>query len=151
MLSPGNILHIKDFVFSDGTSKDKYLIVLCRDGEDYVVINLPSSQVYVNSDDIKEGCISNNVKHCYHFPAKKVIGQNGFAFSKSTFVYYQQTRPVSVTNFDDKYIETKKASVCDTLTDSEYKEFIYCAYKGIHVTKRVKIILEKCLEDLFSD
>ncbi|WP_430813994.1 hypothetical protein [Carboxylicivirga sp. RSCT41] len=150
MLSSGNILHIDNFEFRDGSSKDKFLIVICNRGNDYVVINLTSSQVYVNDKDIVCGCIHTENKHCYHFPAKKVIGVNGFAFPKNTFVYFSQLTPIKAELISKKYIETNQAKLVDTLAEGEYNELVYCAYKGDQVNKRVKLILEEYLKDIYG-
>ncbi len=150
MLSSGNILHIENFEFRNGSSKDKFLIIIGNSGNDYVVINLTSSQVYVNDQDIVCGCILTENKHCYHFPAKKVIGINGFAFPKNTFVYFNQLAPIKAELISKKYIDTKQAKLVDNLVEGEYNELVYCAYKGDQVNKRIKLILEEHLNKIYG-
>lgn len=150
MLTSGNILHIKDFEFSDGSIKDKYLIVICYKDKDCVIVSLPSTQIYINQEDIKCGCISTDTKHCYHFPANKVIGKNGFFFPIDTFLYFSQLKPIAEENMMKKYINTQKAKLLDSIINDEYKELVYCAYKGKQISKRIKLILEKHLEDIYD-
>jgi len=64
--------------------------------------------MYVNHKDIKCGCIFNETKHCYYFPANKVIGKNGFSFRKNTFIYFSQLKEFSTEKIMQKYIDTQK-------------------------------------------
>ncbi len=89
-----------------------------------------------------------DTKHCYHFPAKKVIGKNGFHFNKSTFLYFSQIKPIKAETINKKYIDTGNTEVLDSLDEGEYKEIVYCAYKGNQTPKRIKQILEEHLENI---
>ncbi|MBT3208388.1 MAG: hypothetical protein HN704_17480 [Bacteroidetes bacterium] len=49
-----------------------------------------------------------------------------------------------------KYIDTQKIEHLDTIKTDEYKALVYCAYKGNQVTKRIKLMLEKYLEEMYK-
>lgn len=61
MYTPGNILYFTPFYFANGNqSKPKYFIVLASDGDNLVVVSLPTSQDRIPTFlDKKHGCILN--------------------------------------------------------------------------------------------
>ena len=84
MYQPGAIFYFTPFYFKDGksSSKNKYFICLCKDGESMIVASLPSSQDYVpNFVQKQHGCIDvpEGNFNCYHFSPDKQVTLGGWA------------------------------------------------------------------------
>lgn len=90
MLKTGNLLYIDNYHFANGdVSKPKYLLVLDDDNTDVIVMNLPTSKVFIPDNITKQhGCINDKDRdiNCYYFQANRVIADNGFSFPKDTFI-----------------------------------------------------------------
>ena len=89
---PGCIVRIKDFQFEDGTSRDKYLLVLIRnDSAAYVISSLATSRNKFNLGATKSGCYFDvRLSTYYHFPANEIVGDGDFYFDKETYIFFRE-------------------------------------------------------------
>lgn len=138
--TPGNLLYIPNFTFKNGTSKDKYfLIVACTD-QSIVVASLPSSQNHVPSQlTIEHGCIDNPTGsfNCYHFEANRTICQDGFSFPKPTFIYSEWVD--MYTNADLSKIISYEMK--GKLTKRELASVIECFKNSKKTIRKIKKLL----------
>lgn len=153
MFVSGNILHISNYDFEDSKTapKNKYLVVLHNDSNTIIVGTLTTSQDYVPDEDKKEGCIKIDAKciHCFHFPANKQIGENGYCFSKNTFIYIERnifTREIAY--LVSKYGDKGNIALEDRLSSAVYKELLLCIHKGQFVKRGIKKMLEVRIKEL---
>ena len=77
-MTPGTIYLHKDFLFADGTTKDKYLVVLGNLKDGIVLVAKTTSQGHHYRNDF--GCQSANRFAAFFFPAKSTC------FQKNTWV-----------------------------------------------------------------
>ena len=94
MFLPRQIIYFNSFQFKNGnTSKTKYFIVLANSNDDIIIASLPTRTNTVPSFvTVDHGCI-NIDERCYNsylFKKDQVIGENGFSFDMSTFIYGDQ-------------------------------------------------------------
>lgn len=150
MFVAGNILHIKDFEFSN-IAKSKYLIVLCNDGENAIVASFTTSKTYVNDEDIKPGIIKTDKKLCFHFPAGEVVGvDNDFAFPKNTFVFpFQNIRNFRIEQLTHKYGD--RISRVGKLKVRWFYDLLYCIYCSEYIKKKQKVLLEALLNKIAAE
>lgn len=153
-LKEGAILYIKDFEFGKKGAvkkKNKYLIVLLELEGNRLMFSLPSSQVYISKEKQKAGCINHKDMgiSIFCFEQGDVIGQDGFAFKKDTFVYYAQVLERS-TSFLDAYMENGQLEVLDCLSKHFLTEVLYCALKSTVIPTKYIPFLEEKLEELLQ-
>jgi hypothetical protein len=152
---PKSILLIQNFDFEDGKSqpKDKFLIVLLQTETDAIIAPLTSSQDFI-PDYFNKGdrCIKDDPSciHCYFFPKTLVIGLDGFAFNKDTYVYLNTStlRKRRISSLTAKYQDTNSILIKDTLIDKEYRDFLHCIDKSDRVPRGVKRTIEPILKKL---
>lgn len=143
-LEPGSIIHIENYLFPDGSSKNKYVIVL-HVYEDlvHILYTLPSSQIRNTQSKTNHGCINNSYFSHYTFVAERVIGKNGFKFPKDTFVYFRDNiRSSQIADFS-KYIDNNMLEIKDVLTSEEYDRLIKCCTKSNLIARKHKKIFEE--------
>lgn len=141
MFTTGNLLYINNYHFENGNpSKPKYLIVLDNDGTDIIVMNLPTSKVFIPDSITKQhGCINDEEKdiNCYYFQAKRVISDNGFYFPKDTFIYSQQVGVISITAFKNIYCDTNCDVKCSVNVD-ELQAIKECLKHSNRIKNKIK-------------
>jgi len=154
VFSPPNILLIKNFDFQrpGSVSKDKFIIVLLQIGPDAVIAPLTTSQIKFNELYKTTRCIidvANNV-HWYYIPKSIIIGQNGFRFIKDTYVHIHPSnlKKRSLSDLMARYEKIGAVEVKDKLTDAEYSDFLYCAYKSKHIPFGVKRLIEPIIAQI---
>ncbi|SKC72262.1 hypothetical protein [Ohtaekwangia koreensis] len=153
MFSPPNIILIRNFDFErNGTQpKDKFMVVILRIGTDAIVAPLTTSKDYIPDEHKGQRCVIHHPSklHCYCIPKSLVVGKNGFAFSKDTYIQVQANltkRTISHLKF--RYEDTGAASLQDQLTDTEYSDLLYCIYKSKFVPRGIRKDLAPIIEKL---
>ena len=91
---PGLILRIKDYKFEDdGSTRDKYAIVLCTNDRDlYLIHSLTTSQNNRSVPGIHHGCSVHMGVPYYFIPARESMGNENFYFDKDTFYLFSSQR-----------------------------------------------------------
>lgn len=142
MFLPGQIIYFTSFLFKNGnTPKSKYFIVLANTGNGLIIASLPTRTntvpAFINSN---HGCI-NIDERCYNaylFEQNKVIGQNGFSFDMTTFIYGDQVEDYEVEFLESNYIEGVDYLVQDILLKGEFEAIIHCFRNSDSVKSKIK-------------
>jgi len=152
MLEARNIIHINDFDFKNNQPiKGRYFIVLDENEETSLVLSVVTSQNFIPDDIFKQGCIDKpelNI-HSYVFTSSTEIGENGFKFSKDSFIYiqsstvYEQDLSKLLAVYPEESIDIK-----DRMNQSEYEDLIYCVYKSKKISKKIKVRMTAILENI---
>ena len=141
MFDTGSILYCKNFQFNNGNQpKDKYFIVLKRDGDKQITGSLPTKSNNVPSFiDIDHGCVNKDDRcfNCYLFQAKKPICDNGFGFELLTFIYGDEIEAYDVKTVEANYYLGVNYKGEGRLTNEEFSALIGCfansdSVKGKH-------------------
>ena len=150
MLQAKSIIHINDFDFENGQPiKGRYFIVLDDDLNTSLVLSVVTSQDHIPVALMKHGCVHApdlNI-HCHHLSSKKEIGENGFKFSKDSFIYisgatvFEQDFRVLTNLYPETEIQLK-----DKLIQKEYENLVYCVYKSNRISKKIKLRMTAILE-----
>ena len=94
MYLPGAVIYFTPFYFQDGSSKNKYFLVLATDGACILLAGLPTSKDHIPSSIKKEhGCINDELArvNCYFFQSGVIISECGtFGFPRDTYLYGEQ-------------------------------------------------------------
>ena len=147
MYLPGSILYFTPFYFKDGksSSKNKYFLCLCHDGEDMIVASLPSSQDYVPAFIKKQhGCIDvpEGNFNCYHFGEDVPVTITGWSFPKPTYVYANWIDTFSLGIFKDVYVlEGIDYEIVGRLTPAEFEAVIRCFLSASSIKRKYKRLL----------
>jgi len=140
--TPGLILRIKDYKFEDdGSTRDKYSIVLYADDEQaYLIHTLTTTQNQLAVPGAAFGCsVSNNIPY-FFIPKGQVWGDAGFSFDKDTFIFF-------LNNVRKEQMEKlQKAAAASffgvamlgTLSKEELKRLIKCALKSRFVPEEIQ-------------
>ena len=130
---PGLILRIKDYKFEDdGSTRDKYAIVLCTNDRDlYLIHSLTTSQNNRSVSGIHHGCSVHMGVPYYFIPARQSIGNENFFFDKDTFIFFQgNVRKESFEKFEKASKSLWGVVSLGVLTDDELARIIKCALKS---------------------
>jgi hypothetical protein len=131
VFSPGNLVRIKDYMFEDGTTRDKYMFVLFSDNaQAYVISSLTTSQKKFDLQATKIGCYNHPMLSTYfHFPGEAVFGLEDYFFDKDTYVLFSaNVRKIDAQTIDG-YLESKDPFAITritTLRGSELKNLLSC-------------------------
>lgn len=95
MFEEGNLLMFHPFLFKNGAKpKNKFLLVLAKNGEDLLLASLPTSKDHIPSDtEVRHGCldVSERFINVFVFMSGEEIAYRetgeSFSFAKNTFVY----------------------------------------------------------------
>ncbi|MDR0865055.1 MAG: hypothetical protein LBO74_09015 [Candidatus Symbiothrix sp.] len=139
----GTILLVRDYQLPTKV-KDKFFIVIGLIDNQLMIMSMTTSQVYFNPALIKAGVIKERDMSIYCFLKDCVIGQNGFAFHKNTFVSHRS----NVLPFSFEKMASLNIEYLDCLTKEETINLIYSFYTYIGTSKRYKKLFEKILEKL---
>ncbi|HTI12766.1 MAG TPA: hypothetical protein VL832_29575 [Puia sp.] len=130
---PGLILRIRNYKFEDdGTSRDKYAIVLhTNEDEVYLIHSLTTSRNNLAVPGTHYGCSVHQGIPYYFIPAGQMIGDEKFCFEKDTFIFFQSNiRKESYAKFEEAS-KTLWGVVClGALTHEELSRIIKCALKS---------------------
>lgn len=119
-MTPGSIVHYKDFIFHDGDHSDKLLIVLNAGGKKpYLVVKTTSKQK--GRREAKEGC---HAKDGYYF-----LPANRDQFVKDTWILLYEFYELST----EEFLKAGFAGIAEhrgTLKAETCRAIINCAKKG---------------------
>ncbi|MFA5045128.1 MAG: hypothetical protein WC542_04285 [Paludibacter sp.] len=141
------------FDFQTQGKKKKYVIILHRDNEDFILTTFTTSQDRSGAENPVHGANPTKTDpKSYVFKAEKEIGLkpdgNAFSFKKDTTI-------VPDYGFSVKTIEQFNAraenliKVCQ-LYPEEYIDLIYVLYKSKKTSKANKVRFEKILNEMIS-
>lgn len=142
MFDTGYILYCKSFQFNNGNqSKDKYFIVLKRDGDKLIVGSLPTRTNKIPSFiDTDHGCINKDDRcfNCYLFQAKRPICDNGFSFDLPTFVYGDEIETYDAKTIEANYELNVSYKVEGRLTNEEFSALVGCFANSDSVKNKIR-------------
>jgi hypothetical protein len=141
-LEAGLLLYITPFYFSNGTSKNKYFIVLKKTSNGVLLISLPTSQDHIPIGiEKKHGCINNSemLVSCYYFHPQNAITDNGFSFPLETYLYAEQVNEIGEDSFMKNYqFENIDFSVLGKINPEEFTAIINCLTNSPTIKNRYK-------------
>ena len=156
MICPaGSIVHIEKFVLRDGSSRNKFFIVLNVDKDNCLTLlsmtTSNESGFYFSIDDIeiKHGGIKDTKGKIFMYciPKGLVIGINkGFKFTKDTFFLAQY----SFIELDSEQMTKYPIKILDEISKEELNNLVYTLYCSPYIKKNFKQKLEKILTALNS-
>jgi hypothetical protein len=143
MYTPGTVIYFTPFYFSDGTSKNKYFLVLAAGENDLLVASLPTSKDHIPlSIEKRHGCINEEkIKvNCYFYKAGTVISECGtFSFPRDTYVYGEQLAAFNKAIMQTCYKEEGTDYVVSCkLSDIEFRSIKECLKQAGNVKKKFK-------------
>jgi hypothetical protein len=151
----GSIIHIEHFILRNGSSKDKYFVVLSNSKDNALTLlsmtTSNESGFYFNFDDIKiqhgEILDSKGKVIMYCMPKHVKVGINqGFCFPKDTFFLAQYCfSEVSCEQLNKYTVKIK-----DEVSREELNNLVYTLYKSPYIVNEFKKKLELILEELNS-
>ncbi len=139
---PRQIIYFTSFQFKYGDKpKTKYFIVLANVDNKIIIASLPTRTNSVPSFiTINHGCI-NLDERCYNsylFEEQRIIGEKGFCFELSTFIYGDQVEDYELEQLDANYIEGVDYAILDLLTKGEFEAIINCFKNSNSVKFKIK-------------
>ena len=142
MFDTGNILYCENFQFNNGNQpKNKYFIVLKRDGNNLIIGSLPTRTNKVPSFiEIDHGCVNKDDRcfNCYLFEAKRPVCDNGFCFDLPTFVYGDEIETYDAKTVEANYQLNVNYKVEGRLTNEEFSALLGCFTNSDSVRNRIK-------------
>ena len=151
----GSIIHIKNFVFKDGYTKNKYFIVLSNSDDNAITLLSMSttndSGFYFNFDDIKishGGIKDGNGKILMYCIPKGIVAgiKNNFKFPKDTFFLAQY----SFSEMNCEQMHKYQIEILDEISKKELNDLVYTLYSSPYIKKNFKEKLEVILTALNS-
>lgn len=140
----GSIILIKGYKLPT-EEKDKFFIVIDKKENEYNLLSMTTSQFYFSEDIIQHGVINKDTgASMYCFPKDQVIGFNGFAFSKHTFINHNS----NIHKFSFELLGNYTVEVKDTLINKEFEDLVYSFYQYKGTPQKHKAILEAILKDI---
>lgn len=141
LFNPGALLRIKNYEFEDGSTKDKYLIILLANPDAaYVIHTLTTSRNKLGVTSFKRGCsVHHQTVPYYCFPAGEIIDEDGFFFDVDTLILFRDNiRKVPIPSFE-KYDEAPFGLIrLATLSTEELKRMLKCILKSKFVPQNLK-------------
>lgn len=122
MLSCGSILFHKDFVFDDGTSKDKYIIVLGGDAESLVVAKTTSKGKRYRTD---HGCQSGSPEPAFYLP------QGSSCLPEPTWICLGRLQPVPRRKAAAQ-LRTRRMRKIGHLSPEQARDVQFCALGSVN-------------------
>lgn len=151
MYQRGQLYYLNNFQETPGSKpKPKYCIILdVVEGGVSIVFHKFTSQEYgFEKGSLKEGKNSiDETDDVYFIPKDKVIGVKGFMFPLDTYLYIGVW---NVSNLSITVFEKYRPKYIDDLQSDIYEDLLYFIYKSKHVKLKIKLILEKTCEEVFS-
>lgn len=154
MICPqGSIILIEKFVFRNGTSKDKFFIVLDNSKDNELSLlgmstsNESGFYFDIEQIDISHGAITdaNGKIMMYCMPKTVVVGiKNGFKFSKDTFFLAKYC----FSELDCEQMYKYNIVIKDEISKDELNNLVYTLYKSPYIKPENKIKLDPILAAL---
>jgi hypothetical protein len=143
MYIPGMIIYFTPFYFSDGSSKNKYFLVLATCENSLLVASLPTSKDHIpRSIKKKHGCINDDTIriNCYFFEAGTIISECGkFGFERDTCIYGEQLTFADTQTMRSVYKkEGTDYRVLCKLSNTEFQSVKECLKKAGVVKNKFK-------------
>lgn len=147
----GEILRIKDYVFDDGTIRDKYLIILHKDGQNSIIIHslTTSKRKFMPTSDEQFGCNVHKPNALisipyFYFPENKILDSgSGFFFDIDTYIFFQNNTTQVAINAIEKYNAQPFGLInLGKLSEYDMKRLIKCIVKSDLVPNNIKEILK---------
>lgn len=140
----GSIILIKSYKLPM-EEKDKFFIVIDQRGNEYNLLSMTTSQFYFTEDIIQHGVINEDTgASMYCFKKNQIIGINGFAFRKHTFINHNS----NIHQFSFELLDNYVVEVKDTLLKDELENLVYSFYKYKGTPMKYKSVLELILNDI---
>ncbi len=137
----GTIILVKNYKLPT-EEKDKFFIVIDKKGDEYNLMSMTTSQFYFSEDIIKHGVINKDTgASMYCFKKDQIIGVNGFAFRKHTFINHNS----NIHQFSFEVLGSYTVETIDILTNKELQSLIYSFYQYKGTPKKYKSIIESIL------
>ncbi|MDR1883496.1 MAG: hypothetical protein LBR26_12060 [Prevotella sp.] len=141
---PGSIILVKGYKLPT-EEKDKFFIVMDQKEDEYNLLSMTTSRFYFSEDIIKHGVINEGSgASMYCFEKDRVIGVDGFAFRKHTFINHNG----NIHRFSFELLSGYPVELMDTLTDNELQNLIYSFYRYKGIPKKYKTVLETVLNSI---
>lgn len=141
LFKPGTLLRIKNYEFEDGSTRDKYLVILLANpNAAYIIHTLTTSRNKLGFTNFKRGCsVHQQMIPYYCFPAGETIDEDGFFFDVDTLLLFRDNiRRVPISNFE-KYEEEPFGLIkLATLSIEELKRMLKCILKSKFVPQNLK-------------
>ena len=152
----GSIIRIQDYEFEDGSTRDKYLVVLFRNETQVFIINsLVTSKNKLNLSSLLHGCNvaeHNGLKIPYFFfPENKVLDSDtGFFFDVNSFVFFRtNVFQSTIADLRRKYaVSTFGIIELGNIGISELKRLLKCLLKSPFVARDIKTLLTSFKDSL---
>ncbi len=134
-MTPGAVFFDNNFVFHDGSSSAKLLVVLgCKSGT--VLIVKTTSKIY--GKGITYGCQPTNRFHNFYLP------QNCGHFDKDTWICLDEFYEISQAEMLQKRFAGNVKHICD-INENITREIQDCAKKSIDISPHQELIIEHSL------
>ena len=152
----GSIIRVKDYEFEDGSTRDKYLIVLFKnDKEAYIINSLVTSKNKLQLSGLQHGCNvpeRNGLKMPYYFFPENVVldDATNFYFDVDSYIFFK-TNVFKATTHDllRKYNNSPFGIIeLGNIGTFELKRLLKCLLKSTFVSKDIKIILTSFKDSL---
>lgn len=142
----GTLLYIPNYVFENGSYKNKYFLLLKEIGGINLIISLPSSiEYFPTGTQIVHGCIDllKAQQTTYCFKSGYVIdSKNNFSFPKDTYLHGSWLKEINKTLFFQTYpIEGFHYEIKGVLDTNELEEVVKCFKNSPSVKNRLKRLL----------
>jgi hypothetical protein len=146
----GSIIRIKDYVFEDGTKRDKYLIVLDKDNQTALIIHsLTTSKLKFTPNKLFFGCNIYQKNEYFsipyfYFPKEQILDiESGFFFDIDTYIFFQNNTTKVEISMIEQYNTQPFGLIClGKLSDYDMKRLIKCILKSDLVPNNIKETLK---------
>ena len=150
-----DLYYIPNFKFTDGSTKNKYLLVLSNsDSDSKLILSLPTSigRVPDHLENGQSGCINCNKSHfnCYRFSQNITITENPPSeFPRDTYVYGEWIQNWNSKSLRMDYsIEDVDYNYLGKLKNEYIIDLLKCFICSIKVKRKFKKVFSFILENL---
>ncbi len=144
----GSLVRIRDYQFQDGSTRDKYLIVLFRNSvETFIIHTLMTSKNNLNLLSKQHGCNvqkhNNNAIPYFFFPENHILDAvSGFYFDVDTYIFFlNNITKVPIEALERYDIDIFSMVELAQLNSNELKRLLKCVLKSPFIPKDIKVIL----------
>ena len=150
-----DLYYIYNFKFSDGSTKNKYLLVLSdSDSENKIILSLPTSigRVPDHLEKGQSGCINCDKSHfnCYRILKDVIVTKkSGYTFPRDTYIYGEWIQNWNTTTLKLDYsVEGIDFEYLGKVKTNHLKDILECFVSSIKVKRKYKKIFLSILEKL---